>query len=435
MRLRRTLPPAAAPIYLRDILSGISALYHGRQELARFKYELKDYFGVQHCFLVSSGKAALTLILSALKELHPNKNKVLIPAYTCYSVPSAIVRACLKIKLCDMDPETLDFNYNQLSKIIHPPNTQLNQLNQLNEPNEPKQLNEPNEPKQPNKPFLAIIPAHLFGIPSDIERLRLLLGNAEIVIVEDAAQAMAGKQNDKKLGTFGDVSFFSLGRGKALSTVEGGIILTNRDDIARKISKILNHIAGYNVVELVKLISEALSLSLLMRPTLFWLPKSLPFLSLGATIYDSNFKIRQMTSFQAGMAKSWRNKISKFQNCRAKNSIAWTNLIKSLDTNELSAINHPPDSDLIRFPIRVDNLSLKKAILSQSEQKGLGIMPGYPDSINGIKQLRDVFPNQEFPVAKEYSQKLLTLPVHPYVSKRDRTKITATITQLTQQTQ
>ena len=84
---------------------------------------------MKHCFLVSSGKAALTLILQALKELHPERNEVLIPAFTCYSVPSSIVRAGLKVKLCDISPDTLDFDYNQLEKILN--DYQLNKPNKL----------------------------------------------------------------------------------------------------------------------------------------------------------------------------------------------------------------------------------------------------------------------------------------------------------------
>jgi len=152
MHLRRTLPPAAAPIFLQDVLSGLSAVHRGQRELDKLSAELKDYFAVQHCFLVSSGRAALTIILKALKEHCPHKDRVLIPAYTCYSVPSAIVRAGLKLQLCDMQSDTLDFNYVRLSELLNPVNPQLNKLNELNKPNKPKQPNEPNEPKQPKQP-------------------------------------------------------------------------------------------------------------------------------------------------------------------------------------------------------------------------------------------------------------------------------------------
>ncbi|PYX54276.1 MAG: aminotransferase DegT, partial [Acidobacteria bacterium] len=90
MRIGRTLPPAATPIDVGAIASGLCGLFRGQQELDRFELELKEYFGVRHCFLVSSGKAALTLILHALKELSPDRDEVLLPAFTCFSVPSSV---------------------------------------------------------------------------------------------------------------------------------------------------------------------------------------------------------------------------------------------------------------------------------------------------------------------------------------------------------
>src|SRR6185295_5908966 len=99
MRIGRTLPPAAAPIGIGAVVSGFAGILTGTRRLDRFHRELKDYFGVKHCFLVSSGQAAFTLILLALKELSPGRDEVLIPAFTCYSVPAAIVRAGLRIRL------------------------------------------------------------------------------------------------------------------------------------------------------------------------------------------------------------------------------------------------------------------------------------------------------------------------------------------------
>jgi len=119
MRIGRTLPPAATPITLKAFVSGILGIFRGRRELHRFESELKQDFGAKHCFLVSSGKAAFTLILLALKELSPDRDEVLIPAFTCYSVPSAVIRAGLKIRLCDLDANRFDFDFAQLSTMLH----------------------------------------------------------------------------------------------------------------------------------------------------------------------------------------------------------------------------------------------------------------------------------------------------------------------------
>lgn len=116
VRIGRTLPPAVAPIGMANIASGILAMFQGESATLSFTNQLKTYFNVKHCFLLSSGKASLTLILQALKELHPDKDEVLIPAFTCYSVPAAIVRAGLKVRICDVEPESLDFDYRELAE-------------------------------------------------------------------------------------------------------------------------------------------------------------------------------------------------------------------------------------------------------------------------------------------------------------------------------
>ena len=114
MKIQRTLPPAAALIGINSLLHGLMGCVLGKKYLKRFEDELRTYFGVKHIFLLSSGKASLTIILKALKSLAPEKDQVLIPAYTCFSVPSAIVNAGLKVSLCDINSLTFDFDYSFL---------------------------------------------------------------------------------------------------------------------------------------------------------------------------------------------------------------------------------------------------------------------------------------------------------------------------------
>ena len=68
---------------------------------------LQSEQGARSTFLVSSGRAALTILLEALRR-RSERREVVIPAYTCFSVASAIARAGLTIRLCDVDPVTLD---------------------------------------------------------------------------------------------------------------------------------------------------------------------------------------------------------------------------------------------------------------------------------------------------------------------------------------
>lgn len=388
MRIGRTLPPAASPFNLKDVLSGVAGLFEGEWSVKRFEDELKSFYQVRYCFAVSSGKGALLLILQALHEIYPDKDEVLIPAYTCYSVPSAIIRAGLKIRLCDMAPGTLDFDFARIVEELD------------------------------NSRLLCVIPTHLFGMPADVARMKGLVGRRDIFVLEDAAQAMGGEWRGKKAGTMGDVGLFSMGRGKAFSTVEGGIILTDDGLIGRILEKRLAAIKGYGNLDSLKLILNAVALSLLINPRIYWLPKALPFLELGKTHFDPSFPIRRLSSFQAGMAKRWKTAINGLKAAR------------SLNANRIAGCGMPPTGfcrgkipDLIRYPVLAADSETKRKVLQKSERMGLGMSGGYPDSIDGIDELSNLLDGNTFPVAKDIAERIVTLPVHPFVNDNDMESI------------
>ncbi len=387
MRIGRTLPPAAAPIGMGSLASGFAGLLSGRHELDRFQRELKRHFGVKHCFLVSSGQAAFTLILLALKQLSPERDEVLIPAFTCYSVPASIVRAGLRVRLCDVRPDSFDFDYAQLASLS-------------------------------TAKVLAAVPTHLFGVPADVPGLRQLLRDPGIAIVEDAAQAMGEAGEGGKLGTLGDVGFFSLGRGKALSCVEGGIILTNRDDIAEGLSGILPRLSRYGMASLLALIFKATALVLLIRPWLFWLPRSLPFLKLGETLFDPGIAIRRMSSFQAGLARNWRHKLQEMREVRSRNVTRWIAAIGAVGQDG-SLLFNGRLLGLPRLPLRIKATAARESLLHESAVRGLGIMPAYPTSIAAIPELKGTFGDAAFPVAERCARELVTLPTHEYLTEDD----------------
>lgn len=417
MRIRRTLPPAAAPISIEDICNGFRGMFQGEIECERFKREIKEFFQIENCFLISSGKAALTIILQALHHLHPERDEVIIPAFTCYSVPSAIIQAGLKIRLCDINPKTLDFDYNQLQLKLRTfqKKTSVSTKNGKSEQKTEKGCFS-------NKKLLAVLPVHLFGLPADIERLAKIIKDTDIFIVEDAAQAMGSEIQGRKLGTFGDVGFFSLGRGKVLSTVEGGIIITQKKNIANAIQKIFNSLPKYSFKNIVRLFAYSLALNILMRPLLFGLPKNIPCLRLGETIYNPDFPCRKMSAFQAGMSRGWQVKLQYFKELRKNKVIAIARLLQNISTFAYESpyaglynIHFP----LIRYPIILKDNNDLDLLLKKSEIYGLGFASSYPDSIDSLGDVAAVQKDGEYPQAKKMAKNLLTLPVHPFVTEKD----------------
>ena len=400
MRIARTIPPAAAPLALQDINNGLRGLLRQKEEILRFENELKAHFQVGHAFLAASGQAALTLSLKALHSLRPDREEVLIPAYTCYSVPAAIVRAGLKIRLCDVDPGTLDFDLQQLADILEKRRAQTSRI-------------------------LAVVPAHLFGLPADIFQIRRIAARYTIPVIEDAAQAMEARIDGQPCGTLGEIGFFSLGRGKSMTTVSGGIILTRSSRTAKSIQSQIEALNSPGGLHAGKLIIQGLALAFFSRPYLFWLPKGLPFLKLGQTVYDPAFSMQAVSSFQAGLSRNWEQKLQTFQSIRAGHARFYTDILQKtgLDSDPLLHKTAFWFRQLIRYPARISEPSTRISLLEKSEAQGLGLMPGYPTSINNIPQIRGFFQGQRFPGAEQTARELITLPVHPYVSAEDRKKI------------
>ena len=389
MRIGRTLPPAAAPLALRDIFAGLQGLVTGARAEEQARQELQDYFQKKHCFLVSSGKAALTLILLALKDLHPDRDQVLIPAFTCYSVPSAIVRADLKIELCDIDLETLDFDFAQL------------------------------EEKLKNPRLLCVIPTHLFGLPVDVERLRELKHDPAVTIVEDAAQAMGGEWQGRKLGTQGDIGFFSLGRGKALTAVEGGVIITDDEELGENLHAQVARLPDCSIKQTLNHFLYALALMFLLRPEIFWLPRSLPFLRLGETRFDTSFPVYRLSNFQAGLLRGVQHKLFNLRRVRQGNIKVWFERFPRFRVQNIEK-QHGVFPDLLRFPFCTGNRKKADLLLQQSTQLGLGLARTYPDAIQGIPELGKQLAGQDAPNARRAAQEIITLPVHGFLTPRDR---------------
>ncbi len=391
MRIGRTLPPAAAPLQIAEILSSSKMAMSKSLSEQSVREELKNYFDKKYCFFLSSGKAALCLTLQALQRLHPERDHVLIPAYTCYSVPSAIVRAGLTIVLCDIDLSTLDYDYKQLQE------------------------------KLENLCLLAVLSTHLFGLPANTEKLRSLLQDPRVTIIEDAAQAMGAEWNGKKLGTLGDVGFFSLGRGKALTTINGGIILTDKDELEPELTKMVAKLPSCTTRQILLQLAYAITLQILIRPAWYWIPSSLPFLRLGETIYDPDFPMHQMSSFQLGLLRNIGKKIDKQRQARKKNIAFWGAKIGLRFSREHPSASDYPD--LIRFPVLMEDAHQVNHIVKRSGEQGLGITQTYPDSINGITEIAHNFVRDSCPLARQAARGMITLPVHAFINEKDRLKI------------
>ena len=381
MKVRRTLPPAAAEVTAGALLRAAAGIVVGKRYMRRVESQLKQYFGVRYVFLTSSGKSALTLILRALKNL-ANKRQVVIPAYTCFSVPAAVTRAGLDVRLCDIDPETFDFDYGCLEKTI-------------------------------TGRTLCVVPTHLFGLPSDMTRVARLCNRDEVFVVEDAAQAMGGRYHDELLGTIGDVGFFSLARGKTITCGSGGVIVTNSDRIGRAIAQEYDGAGDPTIAETLRDFLCLLLMRVFVHPRVFWVPKAIPWLGLGQTRYDVGFPIKRLSGVNAGALHAWQDRLSRTLRARADTA---TYFGAALGLQALRRASASP----ARLPVVMESRDARDRIYSLSEEQGLGLGVMYPTAINAIEELRAGFGGQKAPAAELVAERLLTIPTHHLLSDRDK---------------
>jgi dTDP-4-amino-4,6-dideoxygalactose transaminase len=384
MKIGRTVPPAAAPLRWMDLWHGIIGVFSPDQSLRVLEDGIRREFGVRHVFLVSSGKAALTLSLRALQSLSSGR-EVVIPAYTCFSVPAAIVHAGLQPALCDIDSSTFDFDPVLLEHTL-------------------------------TDDTLCVIAHHLFGIPSAVDRIRALCEARHIFVIEDAAQAMGAESGGRKLGTLGDVGIFSLGRGKNITCGSGGIIVTNSDRIAGAIaleySQLVAPTLAGDFAELVRLVL----MTTFIRPDLYWIAAALPFLGLGRTIFPKKIRMARLSGMKASLLRDWRSRLARSNEIRSETAGYFSRQL------HVRAADRSP-FPYLRFPIVLSTSKARETLYARSQRRGLGLSAGYPTPVSDIPDIRFSVNARQFPAARRVAQNLLTLPTHHWLSETDKSAI------------
>src|SRR3989449_3882582 len=263
----RLVAPAGAPLPVRTALP--SALPSSGVDRGLVKL-LGERLGIRSAFFVSSGRAALAILLRTLPQC-ADRREVVIPAYTCFSVPSAVARAGFVIRLCDVDPKTLDLDLNALVRL---------DLGKV----------------------LCIVPSGLYGLPGELGALEQIASDSRTFLVDDAAQCLGATKEGRPCGTFGDVGFYSLGRGKGITTMGGGILVTRRDDLARRIEQAVSALPRPAVWNVCAAVVSALAYAAMLRPSRYWLLDHVPFLELGASHFEPDFPIAQLSAYQRRLA-------------------------------------------------------------------------------------------------------------------------------------
>jgi dTDP-4-amino-4,6-dideoxygalactose transaminase len=382
--LFRLVPPAGAPLPARTVLTSL-ARADGSRGVEAFVKDL----GVRAAFFVSSGRTALTVVLDALQR-RSARREVVVPAYTCFSVASAVVRAGLTIRLCDVDPETLDLDLSALGRL---------DLRQV----------------------LCIVPSGLYGLPGELGVLEAMARDAGAFLIDDAAQCLGATKDARPCGTFGDAGFYSLGRGKGVTTMGGGILVTRRDDLARDIEPIVRGLRPPSALDTGAVVAGSMMYAGLLRPSRYWLVDRIPFLELGGSHFEPRFPMTRLSGYQRRLTEQVLPLVDAYNKIRRDHA---DHLRSGLDGVDGVAIPHPvagASPVYLRFPILTRDDAHRASLLRGLRQAGISASTSYPTPVGDIPGIaRYLAPDQErCPAASSIALRMLTLPTHPWVTAGD----------------
>jgi dTDP-4-amino-4,6-dideoxygalactose transaminase len=390
MRLRHQLA-VHAPIPLQAVGSAVAGVFrrnlHARRELEDL---LRDNYRARDVVLCGSGTQALQIAIEAARaELGANLDSIIaLPAFSCFDVASAAVGARASVALYDLEPESLSPSLASLEEAL-------------------------------DAGARIVVVAPLYGIPVDWQRIERLASSHGALLIEDAAQGHGTSYRGAPLGALGAISTLSFGRGKGWTGGSGGAVLFRGFE---------NRVAPLPDAGSVEALESAVALIAqwgLGRPALYPLPRAVPGLSLGETVFHEPRRPSAMSPSAASAILASCAQAGREAEVRRANA-TWLGEQLAMHPSLRKVAMAPSEAipGYLRFPVLaphgVDGFGKQPTVL--------GIAPSYPKPLASLSSLAPLIVGaREFPGATRLAAELVTLPVHSLLTTSDRDALAARI--------
>ena len=298
----------------------------------------------------ANGTDALFLSLMALNL--PKDSEVIVPAMTWISTVLAIVNNGLKPILVDVNKNDSLISFNEIKKNI-------------------------------THKTKVILPVNLYGSVVNVKKIKKIIGNKKIFIIEDSAQAHGGKDNlGNTIGKYSDMSCYSFYPGKNLGCYgDGGLITTNNKKYYKKLIKLRN---------------------------------------LGSTIKHKHDEIgtnSRLDTIQASLLNIKLKSLNKLNNKRRKIANFYR---KNINNEKINIINYSKFAVYHQFVILVKN---RKNLIKYLQKNSIQFGIHYPLSINKLKCFKNIFKNKKFINSEYIASHCLSLPIDPNLTTKEQKKI------------
>ena len=315
----------------------------------KFEKAFAKFCGAKYAISCANGTDALTVALKILNL--PKNSEVIIPAMTYCSTAFAVINAGLKPVLVDIS--------------ILEPTIAIDKL----------------KAKITNKTKV-IMPVHLYGSVVNINKIKQIIKNKNIYLIDDCSQAHGAYLNKSRVGTLTDISCFSLYPGKNLGAYgDAGVITTNRRDFFNKIKN---------------------------------------FRNLGSTVKFVHTQIgfnSRLDTIQASVLIEKLKLLDKYNNQRIKIANYYD---KNISNKKITKLNYSKGSVYHQYVIMTED---KKRLINLFNKNYIQFGFHYPKSINQIDSLKKIFKNNKFVNSETLAKKCFSIPIDPTLSKKEISKI------------
>jgi perosamine synthetase len=326
-------------------------------QVARLEAAFADLCGVRHAVAVSNGTVALFMALIA-HGIGPGDEVITTP-FSFVATGNSVLMAGAQPVFVDIDEHTFNLNVAQIEAAI-------------------------------TERTRAIMPVHLYGHPAEMNAILALAERYELVVIEDAAQAVGATYHSRPIGSFG-TACFSLYATKNIMSGEGGMITTDDEAIADQLRLLRSHGSRVRYYH---------------------------------DLLGYNFR---MTDLQAAIGLAQLGKLELFTQQRIANAafldaqITHPAIVKPTAAPHVRHVYH-------QYTVRVHGD--RDAVVRQLADQGVGSAVFYPLLIPQQPLYRDRGYQTFLPVAEQACREVLALPVHPALNESDLNQIAAAVNAL-----
>jgi perosamine synthetase len=327
-------------------------------EIEEFERCIANFMGRDFCVSLNSGTSALHAAL--LSSGIGVGDEVLTPSFTFISTVNSILFVNATPKFIDIENETFGLDPTLIESVI-------------------------------SKKTKCIIPVHYAGLPCKISKIKEIAEKNDLIVIEDAAESLGAKENNKKTGSFGNSSILSFASNKIITTGEGGCVVTDSKEIYEKTKLIRSH--GRN---------ETLSY--------FENTNKPDYVNLGY-----NWR---MSSITAALGISQFQKLDKIITLRQNIAKKYSDNLKTLSQVQIPNIPSRCTHVFQFYSICLENQQIRDDL--QNYLKKQKIMSKIYFSPVHLTKLYSQYPNSPLPITENISDRILTLPLYPSMTSEEQ---------------